>query len=422
MMSFKKRKIHTLIELAITENGFKVLRDESYWHDGAVSLAGGTPTLEAADWAFYEDGTESGSVIIGTKNNNQTLNTDTIYFFRQGLEETAGNKAANQTMQLQYNHNGGGFTNVTGSSSVIQSVASANITDQNDTTQRITAFTYDPSNKGIDEVDGIAGGSTADIDTNGYEGLFSFQIISGDVSGSDTIVLKIVNPLAADADFDVYQQTNPTITVAAGATTTPKSAAMTAIGVVGLAKKITYLKSIPITASGTVGLAKNNTYVKSLAITALGVVGFSQASVIGKLINIVATGVVGFSQANVLGKTFNIVATAVPSLATVATFPRSAAMTAVGVVGLVKKMFVTANITAVAVPNLVRKFFYTGTIVAVGVVGFTQGLLFSVSGNMTALAVVGLSTVFIAASAILKLSNILKPVLYNILKRVFRRG
>lgn len=212
-----KRWINTKIEIQLLEAGFEVLSKEGFEYDGPLALATDPPVLEAADWAFYNDGTEAGSTIIGTKNTNQSLDTDTIYLFRQGLEETAANSARNQTMQLQYNHLGGGWNDVNATSLVVRSIATSNITDGDDTTQRITAFTHDPTNGGFDEVDGIAGDATADLNANGYEGLFAFEIRSADVSGDDTIVLKIVNEEAGGGDFDVYQQTNPTITVNAAA-------------------------------------------------------------------------------------------------------------------------------------------------------------------------------------------------------------
>lgn len=192
------------------------ITDEGYWYSGPLALATTPPVLEVTDWAFFDDGTESGSSIIGTKNTNPTLDVDTLYQFRTGLEETGGNLGKNQTPQLQYNHNAGGWNNVTGSSLVIQAVASANLTDGGDTTQRLTAFTYDSSNEGIDEVDGLAGGATADLISNGFEALFSFQIIGADVANNDTIQLKIVNGADADADYTTYNQTDATITANVG--------------------------------------------------------------------------------------------------------------------------------------------------------------------------------------------------------------
>lgn len=189
------------------------VESEGYWYEGPLALATTPPTLEVTNWAFYDDGTEAGSVIIGATNTNPTLDTDTIYLVRWGVEETSGNASKNTQPQLQYNHNGGGLVNATAASSVVQITATANIVDGADTTQRITAFTFDTTNEGFDELTGIAGGPTTDLASDGFEALFSFQILSGDVADTDTIVLKVVNSNDADADYDVYNQTDPTITV-----------------------------------------------------------------------------------------------------------------------------------------------------------------------------------------------------------------
>ena len=211
-----KRKIHTLIEYQYNKDTeqFDEIADESYLYEGDVVLAGGQPTLEASDWAFYEDGTESGSVIIGTKNNNQTLDVDTIYLARFTVAETAGNSWNNGTIRFSYNHNGGGETNVTGTSSVIRSFATGNIADGDNTTQRISAITFISANGSFDEVDGVTGAIT--MQSNGTEALFAFQILSADVADTDTIVLNVTE--GSGSAFDIVP-TWPTITVneAAGA-------------------------------------------------------------------------------------------------------------------------------------------------------------------------------------------------------------
>jgi len=81
----------------------RLTRREGYWHEGPVLSAGGVPTLEHTDWAFYNDGTEAGSTIIGTKNVNPAkgdLANDTIYLYRAGVHETAGNSAKNVSLNL----------------------------------------------------------------------------------------------------------------------------------------------------------------------------------------------------------------------------------------------------------------------------------------------------------------------------------
>ena len=208
-----QRWINTFVEFVWNEQTqqYETLHSEGFWYAGPLSLATTPPTLEVTNWAFYNDGTESGSTIIGSVNTNPTLDVDTIYQVRFGLEETSGNISKNTTAQLEYNLNGAGWNDVNAASLVVQSAPSANLTDGDDTTQRITAFTFDTTNEGVDEVNGLAGGGTADITNTGFEVLYSIQILSGDVVHNDSIQLRIVRQTAAL--FDVYNQTDPTITV-----------------------------------------------------------------------------------------------------------------------------------------------------------------------------------------------------------------
>lgn len=177
---------------------------ERFWDYGPFLDAGGA-SIDAANWAFHNDGTESGATFIDSADTSPakgTLVNGTIYQFRQGVNETAGGGWMNATVQLQYNINGGGYTNVTGSSNVIQSVATGNIADGADTTQRITGFTYENTNGGFDEVDGLAGDGVVDPSNSGFESLFSFQIIDGDVSDDDEIEIRVV--IGGGTPFDSY--------------------------------------------------------------------------------------------------------------------------------------------------------------------------------------------------------------------------
>lgn len=198
-------------------NGKRYVTDEStvqgYWHDGSVALAGGAPTLESDDWALYSDGTESGSAIIGTKNNTQTLEVDTTYLVRLSVQETAGNKANNLNTQLYYRKNTGSWVICNGASSNVQITATANITDASNVTQRITSYgTYISNNNAFDEVDGDAGG-VGDPNNSGYEVLHSLTIVSGDVAHDDTIEFKLTDADNGDADFTAYNQSFAALTV-----------------------------------------------------------------------------------------------------------------------------------------------------------------------------------------------------------------
>jgi hypothetical protein len=53
------------------------------------------PVWTQEDYAFYNDGTESGATIIGSAGAQQNLNVDTVYHCRLLIADTAG--AANNT-------------------------------------------------------------------------------------------------------------------------------------------------------------------------------------------------------------------------------------------------------------------------------------------------------------------------------------
>ena len=166
---------------------------EGFWDYGPF-LEATAASKDAADWAFHNDGTESGATFIDSSNLSPakgTIANDTIFFFRQGAEETAGGGWMNVNLQLQYNHEGAGYVDVTATSNVIQSVATANIADNANTTQRITSYTFESTNGAFDEVDGDAGNGSQDFTNNGTEFLYSIQIIGADVSDDDEVELRI---------------------------------------------------------------------------------------------------------------------------------------------------------------------------------------------------------------------------------------
>lgn len=169
------------------------------------------PVLEVTDWAWYADGTEAGSQIIGTKNTNPTtLSVDVIYLFRTGLQETSGNLAKDKNkLNLEFNKDSGGYTSVT-TSSDCRSFASANLTDGADTTQRLTAFSFKSPNACVANADAIAGDKITDLINNGTEILYAIKFVA-----AGTYQLRITD----DGNlFDVYNQTDTSVVVTAGST------------------------------------------------------------------------------------------------------------------------------------------------------------------------------------------------------------
>jgi len=233
--TYKRRWISTYSESEWNGTEYVKIVDKGYWYEGPMALATNPPVIDCNTWAFYSDGTESGSTIIGSIATNPTKGSiayDTTVFFRADLEETSGNKALNLTPRLQYRINTGGgygaWTNVTSTSNVVRTTASANITDAGDTTRRLgTAYSFVTPNEGIDEADGLAGGNTTDLQSSGTEFLYSIQVRSADVSEDDTIELRL--------DLDEWSSgftlnntpTWPVITGAVGATTHNVSGSIT---------------------------------------------------------------------------------------------------------------------------------------------------------------------------------------------------
>lgn len=177
---------------------------------------GGTPVLQRLDWAVYEDGTESGSVIIGSVSTNPTkgaIVNGTTYLARFGLHETSGNKLNNFVGDIMGRYNSGSWFDVNASSSYVRIVATANIADGDDTTRRLgSSYTYITSNAAFDEVDGLCGGGQFDPDSSGAECLFAFEIVDADVSDADTIELELFR--SPDLTLDSYSPTGAlTITV-----------------------------------------------------------------------------------------------------------------------------------------------------------------------------------------------------------------
>lgn len=101
----------------------------------------------------------------------------------------------NLDIQLQYNHNGAGWNNVTGASTVVRSTASANLADAANLTDQLTNGTGTfIGATGFDEVNGICGGTAMDVVSNGhFETEFCIQVRSADVTDGDEVELRTIN-------------------------------------------------------------------------------------------------------------------------------------------------------------------------------------------------------------------------------------
>ena len=266
--SARARWINTRLEYS--PDG-RLLHRDGFWHKGPVLDAGGAQS-RGGSWRFSDDGTETGAVLLGTVNTNPAkgdLVNGTVYHLRFGIEEAAGGGLMNFSPQLQYNKNSGGWVDVNGSSSNIQSAAGG-LVDGEDTVARSGVsqgeYTEDTTNEGADEVDGIAGGNTADLSNTGAEFVWSFQIIDADVADDDTIEIR---PIMAQggADLDFYDQSWPTVTVEKDAGVTVGITNVLATAAVGAVQALFSLLLSTVLATAAVGSVSPGV---SVALTGVG--------------------------------------------------------------------------------------------------------------------------------------------------------
>lgn len=172
---------------------------------------------------LYSEGTESGSTADAVEGGDVTYANNRVFHYRQGVyyhdPASIGATSFSTGWKLQYNKNGAGWNDVNGASSVVRSVASANIADGAATTRRLAipsgGTSFDAGT--FDEVDGAVASETLtddpDLGTREYtELLWCCQIQSGSVSGGDTIQLRAVKTTGTSAT-EIYSDT-VTITIA----------------------------------------------------------------------------------------------------------------------------------------------------------------------------------------------------------------
>ncbi len=165
------------------------------------------PTFDQDSFrARNDDGSESAATWQAPANTNWTQAVDHNFRVRFVVQETSGFSAADKTFQLEYNHNGSGWNDATGASSVVRSWISPSVADGADTTQQVGSGTFVTPNGGFDEVNGLAGGASLDFSgSDETEVEYCIQIRSADVSNNDTVQLRVKG-------LDTYTST-PTITV-----------------------------------------------------------------------------------------------------------------------------------------------------------------------------------------------------------------
>ena len=187
----------------------------------ALGFDGGAPSPVYDQDSFRgrnDDGSESAATWKETVNTNWSQDIDENFRVRFLIEETADEADADVQFQLQYNKNSGGWNDVNAASANVRSFASPNVVDGANTTEQLAGpGTFLTSNAGFDEVNGLVGGTALDFSATINEEVeleFCVQIRGVDVSGGDTIQLRVVK----EADIVLGSYTNtPTVTVLAPA-------------------------------------------------------------------------------------------------------------------------------------------------------------------------------------------------------------
>lgn len=166
------------------------------------------PVFDQKQFRFRDDdGDEAGAGWRQDVNVDDTQSIDTVYRVRFTIEETAGFAGDNISFRIERQVNGGGYSNVSAISTVVQTVASQ-LADGSDTTQQLSSpDTFVSPNGGQDDVNAIAGGAACDYaGSDSCEFEFSYQIPAADVSDADTIDIRIVGTdtqTVADATITV---------------------------------------------------------------------------------------------------------------------------------------------------------------------------------------------------------------------------
>jgi hypothetical protein len=165
--------------------------------------------FDQSNFAFYEEGTESGATIIGTAGAQQSLEVDTIYQCRVQMDEGSTTADDLITPYFQYEvDQSTSWVDITTTSSVIQAVDSTSLTGGDDTTNRLGTTVITPNAWVTEAGDDLA--TLSYLGDDSCQALLSFQIIGADVSNGQEIRIRLnaTEPIpgwTAEADIDVIK-------------------------------------------------------------------------------------------------------------------------------------------------------------------------------------------------------------------------
>jgi hypothetical protein len=150
-------------------------------------------TFSLDSYRFYEDGTEAGSVAIAAQDTDITrtvISNSNVLLRIRAQETNGGSGAATDDWQLQVSKNGGAYADVTGASTNVKALNSANLTDGNATTNRLGAGTGSFVAGKISE-DGLV--DDLQVTASNYtELLYALTVVAADVANGDTLDFRVL--------------------------------------------------------------------------------------------------------------------------------------------------------------------------------------------------------------------------------------
>ena len=182
-----------------------------------------------------DDGSETTATWKAAENTNWSQAVGENFRVRFELEETAGGNtkgaaSCRNQVNLQYNLNGAGWNNVSGSSSVVRLVASSQFAGPVQCTDQMTTSGASfLAGSGCALVESLTLGTIAVPTSQSVQYEFCLQIVAADVTNGQTIQLRAlsVNTSTGNGEvLDTYTNT-PTITVVEGTTVTIGAASLT---------------------------------------------------------------------------------------------------------------------------------------------------------------------------------------------------
>jgi hypothetical protein len=164
-------------------------------------------SFDQTEYAFYEDGTESGATIVGIIGAEQSLDVDTTYQCRVQMDETSGTGDDFELPNFQYEvDQSTNWIDIDTGSSVIKAVTPSTPANGDDTTNRFSTTVISPNSWVTTD---------GDVPTLAYAGsdscqaLLIFQIVGADVSNGQEIRIRLDGTpgptWTKEADIDVVK-------------------------------------------------------------------------------------------------------------------------------------------------------------------------------------------------------------------------